>query len=58
MGKYIEIDSLWKCETCFHYQNGKCSPYVWCENGEGYRPSYNKLTIVEGDIVRSGDNEN
>ena len=47
MEKYVSVNSLWKCETCFHHQNGKCSPNIWCENGESYRPSYNKLTIID-----------
>lgn len=47
MKKYIELDSLWKCETCFNHINGKCSYYVWCENGECYRPSYNKMILAE-----------
>lgn len=47
MKKYIELDSLWKCETCANHINGKCLPNVWCENGECYRPSHNKLTPVE-----------
>lgn len=47
MEKYVNVNSLWKCETCFHHQNGKCSPNIWCESGESYRPSYNKLTIVD-----------
>lgn len=46
MKKYIALDSLWKCETCFHHSTGKCSPDVWCENGEGYRPAYDKLEVV------------
>ena len=52
MKSYIEVDSLWKCETCFHCQNGKCSPNVWCESGESYRPAYNKLHIIKGEIVK------
>lgn len=46
MKEYIEVDSLWKCETCFHHSNGKCSTDVWCENGESYRPAYDKLKVV------------
>ena len=52
MGRYIEIDALWKCETCFHHQNGKCN--TWCECGEAYRPAYSKLAIIEGEIVTHG----
>lgn len=48
MERYIKVDSLWKCETCFYHINGKCS--TWCENGEAYRPHYGKLNIIEGEI--------
>ena len=54
MKKYVELDSLWKCETCFHHRNGKCSPNTWCEHGESYRPAYNKLKVVECDDVKHG----
>lgn len=54
MKKYIELDSLWKCETCFHHQNDKCASYVWCENGESYRLAYDKLQIIELDPVKRG----
>ena len=53
MGRYIEVDSLWKCETCFHYQNNKCNTY--CDHGESYRPAYSKLTIIEGEIIVNDD---
>ena len=43
MAEYIDIKQLWNCETCFHHQNGKCSPSVWCDHGESYRPAYDKL---------------
>ena len=49
MKKYVALDDLWKCETCFHHRNGECAPKVWCESGESYRPAYDKLTIVELD---------
>lgn len=58
MTEYVELDSLWKCETCFHNKNGKCSHEVWCENGEGYRPAYDKLPIVKLDSVEHGHWEN
>lgn len=51
MKKYIELDCLWTCETCFHHKGGKCSPSVWCDCGESYRPSYSELTIIEGNVV-------
>lgn len=58
MGRYIEVDSLWNCETCFWHQNGKCSQDVWCEIGESYRPAYSKLVIIEGNIVTKDSNNN
>lgn len=51
MKTYVELDSLWKCETCANHINGKCLPNVWCENGESYRPAYDKLTVIRGDII-------
>jgi hypothetical protein len=55
MGRYIEVGSLWKCETCSYYQNNKCT--TWCDCGESYRPDYNKLTIIEGEIVTDNNNK-
>ena len=49
MAEYIDIKQLWNCETCFHHQNGKCSPSVWCDHGESYRPAYDKLK--KADVV-------
>ena len=49
MGRYIEVDSLWNCETCFHNQNGKCN--TWCDSYESYRPAYDKLPIIEGELL-------
>ena len=54
MAKMIDVDTLWKCETCFHHKNDGCSPEIWCENGEGYRPDYNKLVIIEAEPVKYG----
>ena len=56
MGKYIELSSLWNCDTCFYHRDGKCSPAQWCESGESYRPDYSKFTIIEGEIVNNGGN--
>lgn len=44
MKKFIALDELWKCETCFHHSTGKCSPMIWCDHGESYRLDYDKLT--------------
>lgn len=54
MAKMVDANTLWKCETCFHHKNGKCSPEIWCENGEAYRPDRNKLTFVEATPVKYG----
>lgn len=51
MPKYVLLDCLWTCETCANRVNGKCSPDVWCESGEAYRPNYSKLKIIDGTIV-------
>jgi hypothetical protein len=58
MAEYISMDCLWKCETCFHHRSGKCSPGVWCENGENYRPDYSVLqfSAIEAEPVRHGHN--
>lgn len=52
MSEYVALDSLWKCETCFNYYMDKCSDSMWCENGESYRPAYDKLTIVECEPIK------
>lgn len=54
MAEYIEISQLWKCETCFHHQNGRCSPPVWCDHGESYRPAYEKLKKADVAPVEHG----
>lgn len=51
MKKYVELDCLWTCETCFYHSSGKCSSAVECDSGESYRPAYKKLTVVEGNIA-------
>ena len=47
MKKMIDLDNLFNCNTCYFNNDGKCSPNIWCENGERYRPDYSKLKIVE-----------
>lgn len=49
MGKYINVDQLFQCETCFHHQGGECD--TWCDHGEAYRPAMNKLKIVDAEEV-------
>lgn len=54
MAKMVDASTLWKCETCFHHKNEGCSPEIWCENGEAYRPDCNKLVFVEAEPVKHG----
>lgn len=54
MTEYISVDQLFKCETCFHNQNGKC--YSWCDSAESYRPAYDKLKKVDAiEVIRCKD---
>jgi hypothetical protein len=53
MGKYIDVDQLFQCETCFHHQGGKCD--AWCDHGEAYRPAMSKLKIVDAVEVKHGE---
>lgn len=56
MAKMADVGTLWKCETCFHHKNGGCSPEIWCENGEAYRPDRNKLVFIEAiPVIRCRD---
>ena len=43
--KYIDINQLWKCETCFNHRSGKCN--TWCDVGESYRPDISKFKITD-----------
>ncbi len=44
--KYISIDQLFKCETCYHMDgSGKCNS-PWCDAMEDYRPAMNKLEFA------------
>lgn len=45
MPQLIDVNELWKCETCF-YQQGACRA-GWCDAGESYRPAYSKFNIIE-----------
>lgn len=45
MPQLIDVNELWKCETCF-YKQGVCRA-GWCDTGEAYRPAYSKLNIIE-----------
>ena len=43
MAEYIDINQLWKCETCYHHQTYGCTLGIECDYGESYRPAYSKL---------------
>lgn len=44
--KYISIDQLWGCETCFWMgSNGKCRSD--CDAVESYRPAYSKFEFAD-----------
>lgn len=44
--KYISIDQLWKCETCFWMgSDGKCR--TDCDTVESYRPAYSKFEFAD-----------
>ena len=45
--KLVDLDTMGKCETCARNQNGECSPSVWCEHGEQYKPDFTKIEAVE-----------
>ena len=47
----IDINTLWKCETCFHDRPGGCSTY--CDYGESYRPAASKLKIIDPNTMRN-----
>lgn len=48
----IDADALFKCDTCYHKQNGKCTTF--CDSAESYRPDMSKLEIIEAEPVRHG----
>lgn len=51
--KYISIDQLWKCETCFYMGgDGKCRSD--CDTVESYRPAYSKFEFADADPVVHG----
>lgn len=51
--KYIDIDQLFKCETCFHHRNGQCN--TWCESYESYRPDMSTLEVVDAEPIVYGE---
>jgi hypothetical protein len=52
--KYISIDQLWKCETCFYMgSNGKCRSD--CDAVESYRPAYSKFEFADVAPVVHGE---
>lgn len=55
MPEYIEVDQMWKCETCFHHRSGKCALGMFgCDHGESYRPAYSKLKKADVAPVARG----
>lgn len=54
MAKYINIDQLFKCETCRYHYYGGCD--TWCDHGEAYRPAMSELKVVDAEeVVRCRD---
>lgn len=49
----VAVDSLWRCETCRNVINGVCN--TWCDNGEGYKPSYPKMETFEAKIEKRAE---
>lgn len=45
MEGYINVDQLFRCETCYHHVNGKCNTF--CDIGESYRPAFSKLKVID-----------
>ena len=43
----VDINTLWRCETCYHDHYGRCTNKEQCKDHEKYRPAYSKLEIVE-----------
>lgn len=52
MPRYVDVDDLFTCGTCFHNRFGKCTTY--CDHSESYRPAHDKFTIIEAEPVRHG----
>lgn len=48
--KLIDMNTLWKCETCFYQGPNGCK--TWCDAGEGYRPAASKLEIINPESLR------
>ena len=46
----IDMNTLWKCETCFHNKYNGCD--TWCDAGEGYRPAASKLKPIDPESLR------
>lgn len=52
MNKYIDIEQLFKCETCSHLKEGKCD--TMCTANEFYHPDITKLEFRDVQPVRRG----
>ena len=51
--KYIDMDQLFRCDTCHHHRSGKCD--TWCENGESYRPDVSIIKTADVAPVVHGE---
>lgn len=52
MNKYIDIEQLFKCETCSHSKDGKCDTV--CTANEFYHPDITKLECRDVQPVKRG----
>ncbi len=52
MNKYIDIEQLFKCETCSHSKDGKCDTV--CGNNESYHPDVTKFELACVQPVKRG----
>lgn len=50
----IDATTMWQCETCYWHGKTGCSSPIYCENGEGYRPSIDKLKQIDAEPVVHG----
>lgn len=54
MPEYIDVNLLFKCNTCRNYVNRKCTTF--CDWGESYSPAISKLPIADVvEVVRCKD---
>ena len=51
----VDIEQMGDCDTCFHHRGGKCSPSIWCDYGESYRPDFTVLAAKAKKVVNCKD---